>query len=71
LQGAWDSGVFEAGRRGSQALKTALIEEVKHRAFCKRSRRPSRGLDLRAFTKAKVEPMVRGLFPARERELML
>ena len=71
LHAAWNGGVFEAERRAREDLESALIEEVKSRAFGKRSRRLPRGLDLRSFTRAKVEPMVRGLFPAREREPVL
>ena len=61
LHAAWNGGVFEAVRRAREDLESALIEEVKSRAFGKRSRRLPRGLDLRSFTRAKVEPMVRGL----------
>ncbi|MFQ5528083.1 MAG: hypothetical protein ACE5GX_17735 [Thermoanaerobaculia bacterium] len=68
---AWGGGVFQAARQAKEDLKSALIEEAKGRACGMRSKRVPRGLDLRAFTRAKVEAMVRGLFPAREREPVL
>lgn len=67
----WDGGLFEAARQASDDLKSALVEEVKRRALGRRCRRLPRGLDLRSFTRVKIEPMVRGLFPAREREPVL
>ncbi len=71
LPAAWGGGAFEAAHQASQDLKSALIEEVKQRSSGRRSRSPPRGQDLRTFARAKVEPMVRGLFPARERDPVL
>lgn len=67
----WNGNLIEASRQASNALRTALLAEVERRS---RGRRPAhlpRTLDLPRFTRTKVEPMVRGLFPAAEREAVL
>jgi hypothetical protein len=65
--------VLESIEAGSRALRDALIKELR----CRKSRVPGKnsvapsGDDLIAFTRAKVEPMVRGLFPRKEAEPVL
>lgn len=68
---AWPGDVLERCGRGSAALRDALIREVQQR---------TRGLalpsclpagDLAGFARSRVEPMVAGLFPVREREPVL
>lgn len=49
------------------AMKEALIEAVRERATRSRRKLPELPLDLPALTLQKVEPMVRGFFPAKER----
>jgi len=71
LYPAWPGGPFIGGQRARKELAEALIDEVNRRARGRRGRRLARGLDLTAFTRAKVEPMVRGLFPAQERKVVL
>jgi hypothetical protein len=71
LFGAWDGGIFEGGRQAAEALKSALIAEVRRRSAGKRPPPVPKGLDLRRFTREKVGPMVCGLFPKREREPVL
>ena len=67
---AWPGGVIEAGRRAHADLRGALVREV---------RRLSEGLSHAPipeevgieFTRSKVEPMVRGLFPRAEQDAVL
>ncbi len=71
LHAGWDGGIMEAGRRANGALRGALLTEVRSRAAGRRAPRVPRSLDLVGFTRAKVEPMVRGLFPEVERGAVL
>lgn len=67
---AWPGGVIERGRRAHADLRGALVREV---------RRLSKGLSHAPipegvgieFTRSKVEPMVRGLFPRAEQDAVL
>ncbi|MCI1710833.1 MAG: hypothetical protein LKM39_11400 [Chiayiivirga sp.] len=67
---AWPGDIMERGRSQRTALRGALLDEV---------RRLSKGRTHAAvpdnagveFTRAKVEPMVRGLFPKAEQEVVL
>ena len=65
--------ILDSIRRGSEALRTALIEELKRREA--RVMLPSvmapSGHDLRELARTKVGPMVRGLFSRNEWEPML
>jgi hypothetical protein len=54
-----------------EALKGALIAEVRRLAEGTQPPGLPEGLDLTAFTRARAAPMVRGLFPARECEAVL
>ena len=52
-------------------MTRALLDEVKR---CAAERRPAvemPAIDIKSFTRAKVEPMVRGLFPNAEQDAML
>lgn len=55
-------------QRGSQKLAEALTNEVRRRAERVTVRTPDalRGTDIVTFTRRKVAPMVRGLFPGKE-----
>jgi len=57
--------------RGTQALTDALVEEVRRREAGVTVQVPPPVDDLVAFTRAKVEPMVRGLFSRKESEPVL
>lgn len=67
---AWPGDIMERGRRQHADIRGALLEEV---------RRLSKGRTHQAvpdnvgveFTRAKVEPMVRGLFPKSEQDAVL
>jgi hypothetical protein len=59
--------------RGSEALTAALLAEVRRREAQVGIPTPTLvpGGDLLAFTRAKLAPMVRGLFPRAEQEPVL
>jgi hypothetical protein len=69
-EAAWPGGVMERGRRAHADLRAALVQEV--RRFAEgRSHEPvpdGVGVEL---TRVKVEPMVRGLFPRAEQDVVL
>lgn len=67
----WSGDVIERERRAHDDLKRALVDEVSRRAAGRRPSAKMPPIDLTAFTRTKVEPMVRGLFPAPEQEVML
>jgi hypothetical protein len=67
----WPGGVVERGRRADGDLKRALVDEVRRRAAGRRPAAEMPAIDVTTFTRAKVEPMVRGLFPRSEQEIML
>ncbi|MBI5440718.1 MAG: hypothetical protein HY900_05845 [Deltaproteobacteria bacterium] len=78
--GAYDSQHYAAFRGGDflararhahAALRGALIDEVVRRAGHAIVSEELAGLDLVALTRARVAPMVRGLFPRREQDLVL
>lgn len=71
LSMAWEGGIVEGGRRAKKAMLAALLSEVRLRAGDRSQARIPEGLDLRAFARSKVEPMVRGLFPRAEQETIL
>ena len=67
---AWPGDIFERGKRQHADLRDALVREVR-RLASGRSHAPvprNVGFD---FTRAKVEPMVRGLFVRDEQETVL
>src|SRR3989338_657992 len=68
---AWPGNdAFQRCRNGDHALRSALVQEV-HRRSEGASHPKVAVLDCRAFTRQKVEPMVRGLFPLAEQENVL
>jgi hypothetical protein len=68
---AWPGDVFERSRMAETDLRSALITEVERRAAAAPPQVSVPELDLVAFTRARVEPMVRGLFPRDEQEAVL
>ena len=60
--------ILDRAQRGSRTLVDALTAEVGRRAKSVTVRVPDalRGTDIVTFTRRKVEPMVRGLFPGKE-----
>lgn len=68
---AWADDVTARGRQGRAALKRALINAVESRAEGRAAPTKVSDMDLVAFTRCKVEPMVRGLFPRDEQEQVL
>jgi hypothetical protein len=67
----WSGDTLERERRARGDLKRALVDEVRRRAAGRRPSVEMPAIDLTIFTRAKVEPMVRGLFPRSEQERML
>jgi len=67
----WPGDVIERTRRAHHELLQALVTEVTRRASTLPVPELLQGFDGVAFTRAKVEPMVRGLFPRVERQAVL
>src|SRR6185503_216706 len=68
----WEGqNVVEKAERGSEALTKALLAEVRRRESKVTIPTPRIPDDLAAFTRTKVEPMVRGLFPRKEQGTVL
>lgn len=61
------ANIIEQGQTQHVALSSALIAEVRRRATVAVPPALPPGLDLAAFTRGRVAPMVDGLFPAPER----
>lgn len=73
LYNAWSGGdLIAKARKAEHTMKHALVAEIRHQAT-KRKSSPSLPPDFNAsrFSLAKVGPMVRGLFPAREQMIVL
>ena len=68
---AWSGDVIAREGQGRAALNRALIEAVEKRADGRAAPAMVPDMDLDAFTRRKIEPMVRGLFPGEEQELVL
>jgi hypothetical protein len=69
---AWPGDNFmESARLAHRDLENALIAEVRRRSGSWRPPEAIRDLDVVAFTRNKVEPMVRGLFPRVEQDVVL
>lgn len=68
---AWPGDMLERCRRAKEDLRGALVREVRRAAGRRRPRADVADLDLVAFTRSKVEPMVRGLFARAEQEAVL
>jgi hypothetical protein len=67
---AWSGGFLEREERAHKDLRTALVCEVRRLTDGLRHE-PLPESDTIALTRAKVEPMVRGLFPRAEQDLVL
>ena len=68
---AWPGGdIFERAKHGHADLRGALVEAVRQRTSGLRHPVMPQ-IETFAFTRAKVDPMVRGLFPRAEHEVVL
>ena len=67
----WPGNIIERSRRAHDELIQALVTEVIRRAKTRPAPELAHGFDGVAFTRAKVEPMVCGLFPKIERQAVL
>lgn len=66
----WPGDLMERGRRQHADIRGALLAEVRRLAKGRTHEAMPDNVDVE-FTRAKVEPMVRGLFPKDEQELVL
>jgi hypothetical protein len=64
-------GYLQRAKLAHEALRQALVEEVRRRSTRAAERTDLVGLNLVAFTRERVAPMVRGLFPRAEQEVVL
>ncbi|MCP3169947.1 hypothetical protein [Myxococcus qinghaiensis] len=69
--GAWPGDILERERRAHDELRQALVAEVQRRAEGLSLSEQLQDLDVVSLTRRKVEPMVRGLFPASEQGAVL
>lgn len=67
---AWPGDIVERGGLGRAALRAALVQEVRRLAEGRSHEPVPDGIGVE-FTRAKVEPMVRGLFPRVEQDVVL
>jgi hypothetical protein len=67
---AWSGGFLEHEKRAHDDLRRALVREVR-RLTAGLRHEPLPESDTVSFTGAKVEPMVRGLFPRADQDLVL
>ena len=70
LCAAWPGNIMERATRARDDLRGALVRATKLREVKGTQAIPA-GLDAVALTRAKVEPMVRGLFPCVEHDVVL
>lgn len=63
--------MMEAFRRYDEVLRLALLDELNRRAAKRRGRRLTEGFQPSELVRRKVGPMVTGLFPRREHEVVL
>ncbi len=69
---AWSGRSFmERAGMAHQDLTDALVAQVKERSRAWTPPAALRDLDVAAFTRRKVAPMVRGLFPRAEQDIVL
>ncbi len=70
LCAAWSGNFLERANLAHQDLRGALVHEVRQRSTGRSHARLPEG-DTVSLTRAKVEPMVRGLFPRAEQDVVL
>jgi hypothetical protein len=70
IYGAWSGSFMERANRAHDDLRGALVSAVRRRAEG-RTHAPVPEADTVSLTRAKVEPMVRGLFPRAEQDVVL
>ena len=69
---AWPGhNLLERAKRGTDGLRGALLARVRARTTHAVVPEALANLDIEAFTRTKVEPMVHGLFPAIEQPPVL
>lgn len=69
---AWPgSGIIDRAKLAEQTLLSALVSEVRFRSGEQAAPASFASLDIVGFTRRKTEPMIRGLFPKVEQEVLL
>lgn len=68
LYAAWSGGFMERANRAHEELRGALVRTVRAEGL---NHAPLPESDTVSLTRAKVEPMVRGLFPRAEQDVVL
>ena len=63
--------IIDRMKRGDAVLREALVAQVRQRMQGRTAPSVPEDIALIELTKTRVEPMVRGLFPAREQEIVL
>jgi hypothetical protein len=72
LHRAWPGDhLLERAKGADGELRRALVEEVERRARAAETPKAPRDLETEALLRRKLEPMVRGLFSRREKDLVL
>jgi hypothetical protein len=72
LHQAWPGdSIIARGRNGNEAIRNALIAEVRKRAPHAKIPQQLVNLNVAAFGGEKIAPMVRGLFPADEQGILM
>jgi hypothetical protein len=67
----WPGNIWDRAKKGHDDLLGALVEEVRRRATGRRHALLPADLDLVAWTRRKLTPMVQGLLPRAEQEAVL
>jgi hypothetical protein len=68
--GAWPGSFLSREQDAARDLRSALITEVRNRSFGRRTLPNPVDVDFTAMTRQKIAPMVLGLFPESERDLV-
>jgi hypothetical protein len=71
LYAPWPGDMFDRAKAATQALRAALVAEVRRREGKVVLPEPPAPEELRRMTRSRVEPMVRGLLPASEQQVVL
>lgn len=71
LRAPWHGNILERASSASHALRAGLVAEIRRREGCVALPAVPAPAALHAMTRERVEPMVRGLFPKKEHDIVL
>ncbi len=71
LHSSWSGSLVERSEEATRELKCALLDAVESRLRGCEARTPTQGVAFRALTRARVQPMIRGLFASKEQDAVL